>query len=99
MTPAVARHPSEIIREELEARGWRVQDLCLAADCDTLVGRLSWDWYLALEPEIHGAESLVLGPVMAAQLAKAFGTSPEVWLNLERAWLDTLAPPAAPGVS
>ena len=90
VTPAVVRHPAEIIREELEARGWSVQNLCLAADTDDAVSRLAWEIYLGCGLESPG--DVLLGDEGAAQLARAFGTSPEFWLNLEAAWLKSLPP-------
>ena len=71
---AEAFPPGEFIRDELEARGWTQGDL---AD---ILGRT--------EPKvselINGKRAIT--PQTAKELAAAFGTSPQVWLNLETAF-------------
>ena len=72
-----APHPSEFIFEELTARGWTVDELA------EKIGHNPLDMYLAVgsdEPGIRLAD-------MADGLARAFGTSPDLWRNLEAAWL------------
>jgi len=71
---SVALHafsPGEYIRDELEARGWTQLDLA------TIMGRP-----LRTVNEIISAKKSVT-PETAVGLAKAFGTSAELWLNLE----------------
>jgi HTH-type transcriptional regulator / antitoxin HigA len=73
-TPAQVFAPGEFIQEELEARGWTQEDLA------EVMGR----------PR-RLVNELVLGkraitPETATELGAAFGTSAEVWMNLEAAY-------------
>lgn len=62
------------IRDELEARGWTQEDLA------AILGRpLS-----AVNQIIKGNKAIT--PQTARELAAAFGTSAELWLNLENAY-------------
>lgn len=71
--------PGEILQEELDSRGWNQADL---AD---IVGRP----VQAINEIIAGKKAVT--PDTAVALSKAFGTSPEYWLNLESAYrLDLL---------
>lgn len=65
--------PGEFIQEELEARGWLQSDLVdiLRVDKDTV-------------SDIIGGKRSVT-PEMAVLIGEAFGTGPEVWLNLDSA--------------
>ena len=65
--------PGEYIRDELDARGWTQEDL---AD---IMGRPS-----SFVSKIVGGTKQITRPT-AQQLAAAFGTSAELWLNLENA--------------
>ena len=66
--------PSDFITEELEARGWTIEDLAVFS------GRS----VRALERVIE--ENKPLTREIAAGLGKAFGTSSELWRNLESAY-------------
>ncbi|HZZ81471.1 MAG TPA: HigA family addiction module antitoxin [Gemmataceae bacterium] len=66
--------PGEFIREELEARGWTQKDLA------AIMGRP-----LPTINEIITAKKAVT-PETAIDLSKAFGTSAELWMNLESAY-------------
>lgn len=70
-TPAEVFPPGEFIREELEARGWRQADLAEILDRPA--------------PVVNGILSGKTGisPDTARGLAAAFGTDPELWLNLD----------------
>jgi plasmid maintenance system antidote protein VapI len=78
-----APHPSEFIFEELTARGWTVDELAEKMGYDPLLAGLAIDMYLAVGPDEPGIR--LAG--MAGGLARAFGTSPELWTNLEAVWL------------
>ena len=66
--------PGEYIRDELETRGWTQEDLA------AILGRpLS-----AVNQIIKGNKAIT--PQTARELAAAFGTSAELWLNLENAY-------------
>lgn len=69
--PARAVAPGRIILRELEARGWSQQDLA------AIMGRPE-----QVISEIIRAKKQITA-ITARQLAKAFGTSLEFWLNLE----------------
>lgn len=66
--------PGEFIKEELEARGWSQLDLA------EIMGRHP----VQINKIVQGAQAIT--PETAVQLAKAFGTSAELWLNLENAY-------------
>lgn len=78
---------SEILREELEARSWTIQDLAErmphADDRELSVDMLALEMYLAVGMTSLGAR---MG-TMADGLAVAFGVDPCFWRNLEAAWL------------
>jgi addiction module HigA family antidote len=69
--PALAVAPGRIILRELKARGWSQQDLA------AILGRSE-----QMISEIIRAKKQITAEI-ACQLAKAFGTSPIFWLNLE----------------
>ena len=71
LTPARAVPPGEILAEELEARGWTQKDLA------AIMGRPSQ----VINEIISGTKSVT--PQTAVELAAAFGTSADLWLNLE----------------
>lgn len=66
--------PGEFLREELDARGWTQTDLAAILDRP-----------LAMVNEIIAGKRRIT-PETAKGLAAAFGTSPELWLNLESAY-------------
>lgn len=63
--------PGQVISKELEARGWTQRDLAV------IMGRP----YQAINEIIKGSKQIT--PDTARELAKAFGTSLEFWMNLE----------------
>lgn len=69
--PARAVSPGEIIEMELEERGWLQRDLA------EIMGRPPQ----AISEIIRGAKQIT--PETALELAQAFGTSAEIWTNLE----------------
>ena len=74
MVVAEAFPPGEYIKDEIEARGWTQRDLA------HVMGRS--------EPKvselINGKRAVTVQT--ARELGAAFGTSAEVWLNLEAQW-------------
>jgi HTH-type transcriptional regulator / antitoxin HigA len=66
--------PGEFIREELEARGWT------QATFAHILGRP----LQAINQIINGKKAITAQT--AKEIAAAFGTSAEVWMNLEVAW-------------
>lgn len=74
--------PGDFIREEIEARGWSQSALA------EILGRP----LQVVNEIINGKKSITART--AAELAAAFGTSAEYWLNLETAWqLAQVVPP------
>ena len=73
-TPAEVFAPGEFIREELEQRGWTQLDLA------EIMGRP----LTALNQIINGKRTIT--PETARELGAAFGTSAELWLNLESSY-------------
>jgi HTH-type transcriptional regulator/antitoxin HigA len=63
--------PGQVIGKEIEARGWTQRDLA------AIMGRP----YQAINEIINGAKQIT--PDTARELAKAFGTSMDFWMNLE----------------
>jgi HTH-type transcriptional regulator/antitoxin HigA len=72
--PAQVFPPGDFIREELEERGWSQADLAkiMHRDRPTISKLL--------------AGKVVITPTTARDLAEAFDTSPEYWMNLETAY-------------
>jgi HTH-type transcriptional regulator/antitoxin HigA len=72
--PAEVFPPGEFIREELEARGWTQADLARIIDRPIQAVNL-----------ILGGKKKITART-ATELAAAFGTSPELWLNLQSSY-------------
>jgi HTH-type transcriptional regulator / antitoxin HigA len=73
-TPVEVFPPGEFIREELEARGWTQEVLA------EIIGRSP----RLVNEIIAGKRSIT--PETAHGLADAFGTGPQLWMNLESAY-------------
>lgn len=65
--------PKEIIREEIDARGWSMDRLVIEAG-----------WTATLAREVLGGRKITR--LVAIGLAQAFGTSEDLWVNLQRAY-------------
>src|SRR5690348_1862141 len=66
--------PGEFIKEELDARGWSQADLAEILDVtDSVVSAL-----------INGKKAVT--PELAKGLGAAFGTSAQLWMNLESSY-------------
>lgn len=70
----------EFIHDELKARKWNMWQLALRMGGDPQRNKLALE-LLEADPTIQ------LGD-MAADIARAFGTSAQLWQNLERSWRD-----------
>lgn len=70
-TPAEAFVPGEYIRDELDARGWTQADLAAIMERPLPT----------VNQIISGKKAIT--PETAIELGQAFGTSPELWMNLE----------------
>ena len=71
LRPARVVPPGRIIERELDARGWTQKDLA------EIMGRPPQ----AINEIVRARKRIT--PETAHQLAEAFGTSPEIWVNLE----------------
>lgn len=85
MPIAKVNHPSVLIREEMDARGWTLDDLAtqMVAKRDWGITRLALDIYFACKDE----PNCRLGEHMADALAAAFGVDGDFFRNLEAQWL------------
>jgi HTH-type transcriptional regulator/antitoxin HigA len=63
--------PGRIVKQEIEARGWSQKDLA------AVLGRPEQ----TVSEIVNGVKQIT--PETALELAQAFGTSPELWMNLE----------------
>lgn len=82
-------HPSEFIKDEMEARGWTLKDV--AARMGVVPLHDYGLHYLALEMYFAVHEpNLRIGQDTADALGRAFGVNPQFFLNLEAAWLASL---------
>jgi len=81
--PAECFHPSEYIQDELDARGWTLDDLATRMGGDRALNRLSLSLYFTVGP---GEPDLLLGDCI--DLQRAFGVSAQFFRNLEKSWRD-----------
>lgn len=72
--PARLVSPGAVLRRELDARGWSQKDLA------EITGRPEQ----AISEIVQGSKRIT--PETALDLGKAFGTSPDLWLNLESSY-------------
>lgn len=68
--------PADYIEGEMEARGWGIFALVRHSGISDLDWRI---WFANNDP---------VTAVVAEGLSRAFGTGPEVWLNLQATWDD-----------
>jgi HTH-type transcriptional regulator/antitoxin HigA len=84
--PAEVFPPGEFLREELEARGWTQKDLAKVIDRPLQ----------AVNEIVKGKKRITAETAKAIGLA--FGTSAELWLNLEAAYQLSIAPDPDPAI-
>jgi HTH-type transcriptional regulator/antitoxin HigA len=84
--PAQVFPPGDFLREELEAREWTQSTLA------KILGRP----LQSINAIVNGKKEIT--PQTAVELGAAFGTSPELWLNLETAYRLSLVKPADPAI-
>ena len=85
--PAEVFHPSEFILEEMAARGWELDDLAARMGGDPGRNELVAGLYLTCR-----LPGLRIGDKTAAAFGRAFGVEPQLFLNLEAAWLAAQEP-------
>ncbi len=78
----------EYLAEELEARGWTTRECAERMGGNVDVDHLTLDLHLAelASPPEHAINDATLHPDTAAGLSRAFGSSAELWMNLDRAY-------------
>lgn len=69
------------IKDEMKERGWTRRELVQRLGEPLDVNSLAID--LLIDTPRKG---MLIGKDLAADLARAFGTSPELWINLDAAW-------------
>ena len=79
-----APHPSVIIRQEMNERGWTARDVASRMRGVLPVNVLVLVLYETLGPK---QTNLRIGADMAADLGEVFDVSPQFFLELETAWL------------
>ena len=79
LRPARVVKPGEILREELDARGWTQKDFA------EITGRPAQ----TISEIVHGKK--LITPETAVVFSQALGTSADMWLNLESAYRLRLA--------
>lgn len=67
-------HPGELLLEELDERGWRQADLV------AMTGFTAKHINQVIKGKAH------IGPAFAIALSEAFGTSAQLWMNLQAMW-------------
>lgn len=86
--PTECFHPSELIRDELTARGWSLDQLAMrmaGGDREQFgIERLALDLYFEVGPTDPGIR---LGEHGGRLIAAAFDVDADFFLNLETAWL------------
>ena len=78
--PAECFPVSEYVVGAMAARGWDWTELASRMGESLDVNRCTLDILQINDPRIH------LGEATAAKLARAFGSDPQTWLNLDAAW-------------
>lgn len=79
--PAEAFHPGEYLADELRARGWTARHLAHEMTGHLETNTLTIE--LILGAPVYGAH---IDQEFAAKIGDAFGTSADLWVNLDRAW-------------
>ncbi len=72
--PSVGFPPGDLIKEELEAKGWTQDDLAEIIGCTTS----------SINEVISGKRGITVET--ARNLGEAFGTGAQFWLNMETAY-------------
>ncbi len=84
--PVIPVHLAEIIQDEMKERGWILGDIIWrmgphSSVKDHDICKLSWEFFFNVR-----TPDVVLGDVMANQLATAFGCSAQFFTNFHENW-------------
>jgi plasmid maintenance system antidote protein VapI len=74
-------HPSELLLEEIEERGWTLDRFAVEMGGDAALNRLALDMWIAVK-----SPKCLLGD-MSEQFSQAFGVSPGFFARLEQRWI------------
>lgn len=89
--PAIAIAPWEYVADELVARDWTVKELAKRMGGDERENLACLCLLAIQESTVRAGKRLELGEAMANGLSRAFGTSAETWLNLDKAFFAAIA--------
>lgn len=78
-------HPSWFIQDELDSRGWTLDDLAIKMNGDFGVDRLALDFYFKVGPT---EPNMRIGKEDAHRIANVFEVHEDFFINLENAWLE-----------
>lgn len=84
--PLTHRHLADVIHEEMDQRRWTITDLIMNMGPhfsreEWGICQLSWEMFFAVRDP-----NVVLGDVMAEQLATALGMSAKFFTNFHESW-------------
>lgn len=82
--PPLPCHVVDFIDEELKARDWTRRDLAERMDNDANRDELALQLLDLRDPGV------LLGEESAEGIGRAFGTGPELWLNLDATWRNAI---------
>lgn len=85
--PAEVFHPAEFILEEMNARGWELDDVAARMGGNSEMNVLALGLYLTTR-----LPGMRLGDKTAAGLGRAFDVDGRYFLNLEAAWFAAQEP-------
>ena len=84
--PAEVFPPGEFIEEEMRARGWTANDVAERMGDDGSLRQRSINLLLVhMLVEVRDT-GMIVDEESAAKLGRAFGTSPQFFLNLDAVW-------------
>jgi hypothetical protein len=87
--PAEPLHPSELILDELNARGWDINTLAREMSGDCSVNYVALEFYLTIGKDNVG---LRMGEDVIKDLARIFDISEDYFRNLEKSWVNFNSP-------
>jgi len=78
--------PASYLAEEMEARGWGAADVAARMGGETAYERGLDLLVIEMMLALGHRDNVLTDDKTCHKLARAFGTSPEFWLNLEKYW-------------
>jgi hypothetical protein len=88
--PAEVFHPFDFIHDEVVERGWESSDFVAASGAVSHIDRFALEIMFAhLAPGTKNREGLRYNARHAELIGKALGTGGELWMNLQRAYVNS----------